>query len=95
MCPPENIGRFNSSILLDYLKRYYQPSRMVIAGVNVEHQHLIDLTRTYFVDKKPVWYKEGEEAQGPDRSIAQYTGGIVKVLYNCMFSYVIILSGKM
>jgi len=78
LCPPENIGKFNSSILRDYLKRYYQPSRMVIAGVNVEHQHLIDLTRTYFVEKKPVWYKEGEEPETPDRSIAQYTGGIIK-----------------
>lgn len=54
---------------------------MVIAGVNVEHQHLIDLTKTYFVDKKPVWYAEGEEAESSDRSIAQYTGGIIKVLY--------------
>lgn len=78
LCPPENIGKFNSSILMDYFKRYYQPSRMVIAGVNVEHQHLIDLTKTYFVDKKPVWYTEGEEPESPDRSIAQYTGGIIK-----------------
>ena len=81
MCPPENIGKFNSSILTDYLRRYYQPSRMVVAGVNVDHQHLIDLTRTYFVEKRPVWYREGEKPESPDRSIAQYTGGIVKVLF--------------
>ena len=53
---------------------------MVIAGVNVDHQHLIELTKTFFVERKPVWYKEGQELESPDRSIAQYTGGIVKVL---------------
>lgn len=62
------------------MKRYYQPSRMVIAGVNVDHQHLIDLTNDYFVNKPPMWHREGETTVSPDRSIAQYTGGIVKVL---------------
>lgn len=52
---------------------------MVIAGVNVDHQHLIDLTRTHFIHKKPVWFKEGEKVDNPDRSIAQYTGGMIKV----------------
>ena len=80
MCPPENIGKFNSSILQDYLRTYYQPSRMVIAGVNVDHQHLIDLTNEHFFKKSPVWYREGETTGSPDRSIAQYTGGIIKVL---------------
>ena len=80
MCPPENIGKFNSSILQDYLRTYYQPSRMVIAGVNVDHQHLIDLTNEYFFKKSPVWHREGETTGSPDRSIAQYTGGIIKVL---------------
>ena len=79
LCPPENINMFNSSILFDYLKQYYQPSRMVIAGVNVDHQHLIDLTRTHFIHKKPVWFKEGEKVATPDRSVAQYTGGMIKV----------------
>lgn len=52
---------------------------MVIAGVNVDHQHLVDLTRTHFIHKKPVWFKEGEKVATPDRSIAQYTGGMIKV----------------
>ncbi|KAK2566857.1 Mitochondrial-processing peptidase subunit alpha [Acropora cervicornis] len=78
LCPPENINMFNSSILFDYMKQYYQPSRMVIAGVNVDHQHLIDLTRTHFIHKKPVWFKEGEKVATPDRSITQYTGGMIK-----------------
>ena len=79
LCPPENIGKFNSTILQEYMKRYYQPSRIVIAGVNVDHQHLVDLTNDYFVNKSPMWHREGEATESPDRSIAQYTGGIVKV----------------
>ena len=79
LSPPENIAKFTPSILQHYLKQYYLPSRMVIAGVNVDHQHLIDLTNTYFVEKKPSWYREDEDIDGPDRSIAQYTGGIIKV----------------
>ncbi|XP_020612289.1 mitochondrial-processing peptidase subunit alpha-like [Orbicella faveolata] len=82
LCPPENIGKFNSTILQDYMKRYYQPSRIVIAGVNVDHQHLADLTNDYFVNKPPMWQREGEATESPDRSIAQYTGGIVKVFWN-------------
>ena len=82
LCPPENIGKFNSAILQDYMKRYYQPSRIVIAGVNVDHQHLVDLTNDHFVNKPPMWHREGEAMESPDRSIAQYTGGIVKVFWN-------------
>lgn len=81
LCPPENIGKFNSTILQDFIKRYYQPSRIVIAGVNVDHQHLIDLTNDYFVNKPPMWHREGEATESPDRSIAQYTGGIIKVFW--------------
>lgn len=82
LCPPENIGKFNSTILQDYMRRYYQPSRIVIAGVNVDHQHLADLTNDYFVNKPLMWQREGEATESPDRSIAQYTGGIVKVFWN-------------
>ena len=64
------------------MKRYYQPSRIVIAGVNVDHQHLVDLTNDHFVNKPPMWHREGEAMESPDRSIAQYTGGIVKVFWN-------------
>ena len=61
------------------MRRYYQPSRIVIAGVNVDHQHLVDLTKDHFVNKPPMWHTEGKAVESPDRSIAQYTGGIVKV----------------
>ena len=61
------------------MKRYYIPSRMVVAGVNVDHEDLVELTRKYFVESKPIWHKEGEVIKAPDESLTQYTGGIVKV----------------
>ena len=61
------------------MKRYYIPSRMVVAGVNVDHEDLVELTRKYFVESKPIWHKEREVIKPPDESLTQYTGGIVKV----------------
>ena len=52
---------------------------MVVAGVNVDHEDLVELTRKYFVESKPIWHKEGEVIKAPDESLTQYTGGIVKV----------------
>ena len=51
---------------------------MVVAGVGVDHDTLVEAAQRHFVDQKPVWETEGgvTEVQ-TDRSIAQYTGGIV------------------
>lgn len=56
---------------------------MVIAGVGVEHQRLVEAAQKYFVDEKPIW--ETQQLVIPNRdlsiddSIAQYTGGMVQV----------------
>lgn len=57
---------------------------MVVAGVGVEHQKLVDIVQKYFVDIKPIW--EVHDLVSPinkkislDNSIAQYTGGIIQV----------------
>ena len=55
------------------------PSRMVVAGVNVDHEELVRLTRKFFMETRPVWHEEGATIQQPDKSLAQYTGGIIKV----------------
>lgn len=57
---------------------------MVVAGVGVDHDQLVDATEKYFVDRKPIWETDSNIAQntkvlGVDKSVAQYTGGIVKV----------------
>lgn len=59
---------------------------MVVAGVGVDHNKLVDVVQRHFVDKKPIWdgkFKVGS-SQKPvevDTSIAQYTGGMVQVFY--------------
>lgn len=82
MCQPDTIGVIDSKILYTYLKNFYDPSRMVLAGVGMEHDELVRLAEEYFVNKPAVWTEE-RVVLGPsktrDDSLAQYTGGIVKV----------------
>jgi len=57
---------------------------MVVAGVGVDHSALVESVQKYFVDMKPIW-EEDPDLPVPtldmqvDKSIAQYTGGIVQV----------------
>jgi processing peptidase subunit alpha len=57
---------------------------MVVAGVGVEHNALVESVQKYFVDMKPIWDEDPYLAvptldMQVDKSIAQYTGGIVQV----------------
>ncbi|KAI4820596.1 hypothetical protein KUCAC02_028569, partial [Chaenocephalus aceratus] len=51
--------------------------RMVLAGVGIEHEQLVECARKYLLDAKP----GGGASAGAnvDLSVAQYTGGIVKM----------------
>ena len=66
---------------MDYLAGHYLPSRMVLAGVNVDHDQFVQLARDRFGQVEPVWAGV-ETRRSVDHSISQYTGGAVKV---CMF----------
>lgn len=76
-CPVENIGKIDREVLHSYLKNYYTPDRMVLAGVGVEHEHLVECARKYLLGVQPAWGAPG--AVDVDSSVAQYTGGIIKV----------------
>lgn len=76
-CPPENLAKMDREALHSYLRTYYAPSRMVLAGVGVEHEHLVQCARKHLLGAQPAWGVA--EAVDVDRSVAQYTGGIVKV----------------
>ncbi|KAK2585518.1 hypothetical protein KPH14_010164 [Odynerus spinipes] len=82
ICPEENIEKIDRNILFTYLKHHYVPSRMVIAGVGVNHQDLVKAVEKYFVDQKPIWEEENivlpdNTKNLVDKSIAQYTGGYI------------------
>lgn len=82
LCPPHNLNKIDRDMLFTYLSQHYTPKRMVVAGVGVEHFKLVDAVQKYFVDVKPLWETEIELANRKnlncDRSMAQYTGGMVQ-----------------
>ncbi|XP_050465436.1 mitochondrial-processing peptidase subunit alpha [Cataglyphis hispanica] len=82
ICPQENIEKIDRKILHTYLKHHYVPSRMVVAGVGVEHDDLVHAVNKYFVDQKSIWEEQNDlilpnNANTVDRSIAQYSAGCV------------------
>ncbi|XP_030763716.1 mitochondrial-processing peptidase subunit alpha [Sitophilus oryzae] len=80
LCPPQNLDKIDRETLFSYLSQHYSPKRMVVAGVGVEHNRLVEAVQKYFVDVKPLWDMENvilrKQISGIDKSIAQYTGGI-------------------
>lgn len=75
--PTENIPLIDASLLKSYTKEFYQPERMVLAGVGIDHQQLVDLGQKYFsVPKNEA--KDTNEASVPQNK-AVWTGGTVMV----------------
>ncbi|GCB82735.1 hypothetical protein scyTo_0021718, partial [Scyliorhinus torazame] len=75
--PAENVEKIDQRLLHSFLRNYYTPDRLVLAGVGVDHEQLVEYANRYLLGVTPVW--------GPgkltdvDQSVSQYTGGIVKV----------------
>ena len=40
-----NIESMTRATLMNYLSNYHSPDRMVVAGVGVEHEELVDITK--------------------------------------------------
>jgi predicted Zn-dependent peptidase len=52
--PPENIVRFDASIIKSFFRRLYQPDRIVIAAAgNIDHEHLVNLVGPVFETIQP------------------------------------------
>ncbi len=45
MCPEENIDSITRQTLMTYMRNYHSPDRMVLAGVGVEHDHLVEFAQ--------------------------------------------------
>ncbi|XP_045104172.1 mitochondrial-processing peptidase subunit alpha-like [Portunus trituberculatus] len=82
ICPPENITKIDRSTLFTYLKHHHTPKRMVVAGVGVEHEALVEFAQKYFVEMPPIWETDptlsNTHKLSIDHSVAQYTGGLIK-----------------
>jgi len=79
ICPDNNLEVINRKALYSYLACYHKPERIVIAGVGVNHDELVEATQKHFVDKAPIWTSENIQKMETDRSVAQYTGGLVEM----------------
>ncbi|CAK9291941.1 unnamed protein product [Gordionus sp. m RMFG-2023] len=82
LCPKENIPIIDRKLLYTYMRDHFIPERIVIAGVGIEHDALLEVVHKTFLRKIPTWEgcKEltGVKIPGFDGSVAQYTGGIRK-----------------
>lgn len=79
VCPEQNLDKINPGIMFNYLKNNHTPDKMVLAGIGVEHDELVELAQKHFVDEPSSWAVDpglaSLEPTSVDRSKAQYTGG--------------------
>ncbi|XP_065156191.1 mitochondrial-processing peptidase subunit alpha-like [Atheta coriaria] len=83
LCPSNNINKIDRPMIFNYLRQHIVPKRMVIAGVGVDHQRLVDSAQKFFVDEKSVWEAkpalyQPHKSVNIDESVSQYTGGLVQ-----------------
>ncbi|KAG8225571.1 hypothetical protein J437_LFUL002088 [Ladona fulva] len=83
ICPEDNIQKIDRSTLFTYLSQHYAPDRMVVAGVGVDHNALVESVQRHFEERKPAWEEDSSlllpvKDLEVDHSIAQYTGGLVQ-----------------
>lgn len=84
LCPAENIEKINCDTIYRYLAQLYDPKRIVLAGVGIEHERLLEAAQVPWNETLPIWQENpsllGNETVKPvDISISQYTGGEVIV----------------
>ena len=49
MCPEGNVdSAINRAILMNFLKSYHTPDRMVLAGVGVDHDKLVEAAQVFW-----------------------------------------------
>ena len=71
--PLHNLPSFTSDALKRHQQTYFTPKRMVITGVGVEHQQLVDLVQATFTELGP------DVLDASAKAPAEYTGGEVRV----------------
>ncbi|KAJ7070738.1 mitochondrial processing peptidase [Mycena amicta] len=52
ICPEERIDSINGHTLKAFMKQWYRPERMVVAGAGMPHEQLVELTDKYFASLK-------------------------------------------
>lgn len=81
LCPPHNLDKIDRDVLMSYLRLHHNPERMVVAGCGVDHDEFVRHVEKYF-GQSATWDREpvtNDSVTAIDTSVAQYTGGSVKV----------------
>lgn len=52
MCPEERIDGIGAATIQGFVKEWYKPERMVIAGAGMQHEALVELVEKHFSDLK-------------------------------------------
>jgi processing peptidase subunit alpha len=48
LCPEERLSSITADTVRGFMKDWYRPERIVVAGVGMEHEQLVDLTAEHF-----------------------------------------------
>lgn len=84
ICPSENLDRIHPKLMFNYLKHNHSLDRMVLAGVGIDHDKLVELAEEHFTDKQPIWISNpdlvSEQPQSVVRQKAVYRGGFNPVV---------------
>lgn len=70
-CPPESLNNLTAETVHQFRMDHLTPNRMVIAGAGIEHDHLVDLTNTYFSS----YFQNVSDLKPTPRVDSIYTGG--------------------
>jgi predicted Zn-dependent peptidase len=65
-------------MLRSYMKDFYRPERMVLAGVGIDHQQLVDLGNKYFSVPKSDTKIINEQSSTENKAV--WTGGAIMVM---------------
>ncbi|VDK57345.1 unnamed protein product [Anisakis simplex] len=83
-CPDKNVKKIQREHVLTYMKQYHTLDRMVVAGVGVDHDLLVNAAEELFDASRTTWANDRSALlsnEPPlDYSTAQYTGGDKRVL---------------
>ncbi|TPX67849.1 hypothetical protein SpCBS45565_g03426 [Spizellomyces sp. 'palustris'] len=75
LCPIENLEAMTPELLREYRSTWYTPDRMVVAGIGMDHQMLVDLATREFGDMSPAT-PDIIALQQQQTKPAHYSGGI-------------------
>ncbi|VDN08142.1 unnamed protein product [Thelazia callipaeda] len=83
-CPEENVNTINREHIYTFMMQYYEPKRIVVAGIGVDHDALVSLSKELFDISKTAWVEDPslilEKVPPINNSCSQYTGGEKRVI---------------